>query len=310
MTSLLPMSAIRVFEAAARHQSFTRAAAELGMTQAAVSYQIKVLEDRLGAPLFIRHSRQVTLTELGQRLAPNVKEAFDLLRSAFASAREKVDTVLAITSVQTFASNWLVPRLGSFQLLNPKIAVRLETDNRLVDFSREDTDVGLRIGSGKWPGLESLLLFHIEYTPFCSPTLLDRMGGVRTPSDLLRFPLLDPTDPWWPHWFAAAGLRNMDLSTHPDINLGNQHLEGTAALTGQGVALLTPMYFAQEIAAGRLVQVYDLTVRSSRGFWLVYPRAKRNLPKIRAFRDWLLDQIKADPPPLIGTNVAPEPVAS
>src|SRR3954447_10884840 len=138
MIDLPPLSAVRVFEAAARHLSFTKAAEELGMTQAAVSYQIKVLEERVGTPLFLRLPRKVALSETGQRLAPAANEAFELLRTAFTSARDKSQGVLSMTVVTTFATNWLVPRLGSFQYANPSLAVRLDTSTRLIDFSREE----------------------------------------------------------------------------------------------------------------------------------------------------------------------------
>jgi LysR family glycine cleavage system transcriptional activator len=152
---LPPLAAIRCFEAAARHQSFTRAAEELGMTQAAVSYQIKLLEDRVGGPLFIRGTRGVTLTEMGRQLAPSITEAFAQLRGAFSLLRETAENVLNITALETFTTNWLVPRLGSFQVAHPEIAVRLDASGRIVDFTREEFDVGIRSGDGKWPGLVS-----------------------------------------------------------------------------------------------------------------------------------------------------------
>src|SRR5262245_26059914 len=141
---LPPLPAIRVFEAAARHLSFTRAAAELGMTQAAVSYQIRLLEDRVGQPLFRRLTRKVELTDTGARLAPTVTEALARLAGAFAALRDDTGGLLSVTTVQTFASNWLVPRLGRFQLAHPKIAVRLDADLRNVDFTRGDYDIGIR----------------------------------------------------------------------------------------------------------------------------------------------------------------------
>src|SRR5919109_1400056 len=166
-SALPPLSAVRAFEAAARHGSFTKAAAELGMTQAAVSYQVKLLEDRVGAPLFLRLPKRVALSEAGKRLAPPVTEAFQRLAAAFASLRESNEGVLSVTAILSFASNWLVPRLGSFQLAHPNIAVRLETSQRMVDFSREEIDVGIRGGRGTWPGLKTHLLMPTEFTPLC-----------------------------------------------------------------------------------------------------------------------------------------------
>ena len=156
---LPPLAAIRAFEAAARHASFTKAAEELGMTQAAVSYQIKVLEERVGVPLFLRRPRQVVLTEAGQRLAPAVSEAFALLSEAYAAVRTGAQGTLVISTIQTFGSNWLARHLGSFQIAHPSIAVRLDTSSHMVDFAREEIDVGIRSGGGKWPGLAAHMLF-------------------------------------------------------------------------------------------------------------------------------------------------------
>ena len=297
MTALPPLSAIRCFEAAARHQSFTRAAEELAMTQAAVSYQIKLLEERVGAPLFLRGARGVTLSEAGRHLAPAVSDAFAQLRVAFQSLDE-TNAVLTITSLATFANNWLVPHLGAFQVTHPGIAVKLEATNQLIDFSRSDVDVGIRSGDGKWPGLAAHSLFPAAFTPMLSPKLLEKVGPLKSPADLLNLPnidLIDPTDSWWLEWFEAAGVPAPDLSRRAGIRVQNQQLAGRAALAGQGVAVLTPTFFAEELSSGRLVQPFDL-VRKSREshYWLVYAEARRRVPKIRAFRDWLLQEVKED----------------
>ncbi|HVM84394.1 MAG TPA: LysR family transcriptional regulator, partial [Candidatus Binatia bacterium] len=194
---LPPLTAIRAFEAAARHQSFTRAAAELGMTQAAVSYQVKLLEDRVGKPLFHRLARRVELSEAGRRLAPAIAEAFETLHAAFAEMRERDDSVLAISAVHTFATNWLVPRLGGFQKAHPEIAVRIELSGRAVDFTREEFDIGLRGGRGVWPGLRAHQLIPITFTALCAPDFIERHGPFREPADLLKAPRLDAHDEWW-----------------------------------------------------------------------------------------------------------------
>src|ERR1700741_3953785 len=190
MFKLPPLPAIRAFEAAARHESFTKAAAELGMTQAAVSYQVKLLEDRVGAPLFLRQSRRVVLSEAGRRLAPPVTEAFQRLQAAFALMRETNERGLSVTVIQSFATNWLVPRLGTFQMAHPDIAVRVDTAGRMIDLTREDIDVGIRTGRGNWPGLKAHLLMPSEFTPLCSAEFLARVGPLACPADLLRLPLL------------------------------------------------------------------------------------------------------------------------
>ncbi|WP_273727770.1 LysR substrate-binding domain-containing protein [Brucella gallinifaecis] len=290
MTAALPpLAAIRVFESASRHASFTRAAEELGMTQAAVSYQIKLLEERVGAPLFLRKPRQVELTELGKRLAPAINDAFETMRAAFASAREDTQGVLTISAVVTFASNWLVQRLGSFQMQHPALAVRLDTSNDIIDFSTSNVDMAIRAGRGNWPGLEAHELIKAQFSPMLSPKLIESVGGIREPSDLLRLRAVDPNDPWWKIWYKAAGIENPDIKGNSFSRYGAQHLEGRAAAAGQGVGILTPAFHAAELASGQLVQPFDLLCDDGQAYWLVYPKARKNMPKIRAFREWILN---------------------
>ncbi|SFI66389.1 transcriptional regulator [Phyllobacterium sp. CL33Tsu] len=290
--NLPPLASIRVFEAAARHGSFTKAAEELGMTQAAVSYQIKLLEERIGAQLFLRRPRQVTLTEVGARLSPIISDAFDMMRAAIAATRENADGVLTISTIPTFAANWLVPRLGSFQLAQPNLAVRLQANREIIDFSRQDADIGIRSGSGKWPGLVAHRIFDADFTPMLSPKLAASIGGVKSPEDLLRLTIVDPGDPWWRLWFNAAGIANPDLRGDPRSRFGDQHLEGKAVIAGQGVGILTPAFYETELAQGLLIQPFNIVGTADHYYWLVYPEARRNVPKIRAFRDWLLGQLE------------------
>ncbi|TGQ06913.1 LysR substrate-binding domain-containing protein [Mesorhizobium sp. M2E.F.Ca.ET.219.01.1.1] len=291
LAPLPPLPAIRVFEAVARHLSFTKAAQELGMTQAAASYQIKLLEERIGAPLFLRRPKQIELTEPGQRLAPAVSEAFAILGQAYAAARGGADGLLCVTTVLTFASNWLAQHLGAFQIAHPALAVRLDTSSRLTDFAREDVDLAIRSGGGKWPGLEAHKLLDADFTPMLSPKLAASIGGVKEPADLLRLPILDPGDIWWSQWFEAAGVTGHDLAKRPGSSMGAQAYEANAAMAGHGVAILTRALFKNEIADGRLVQPFDLVGDDGHAYWLVYPTARRNVPKIRAFRDWILAEI-------------------
>ncbi|MDC9824775.1 transcriptional regulator GcvA [Devosia sp. ZB163] len=287
---LPPLAAIRVFEAAARHLSFTRAAAELGMTQAAVSYQIKVLEERVGAPLFLRRPREVVLTAAGLRLAPEVTRSFEILRGAFEELGEREGGMLIVNTMHTFASQWLAPRLGVFQMQHPDIAVRLEVMQRLVDFSREEVDIVVRAGKGNWPGLVAIKLIDVRFTPMLSPELAASIGGVHEPADILKLPLLDSKDPWWITWLTANNLPTdvLERQTLPSMNM--QTLDAAAAMAGQGVTLLTPEYFRREVADGRLIQPFDQVIDEGNAYWLAYPESRRNVPKIRAFRDWIVKE--------------------
>lgn len=290
--ALPPLSAIRVFEAAARLLSFTKAAAELGMTQAAVSYQIKLLEERLGAPLFLRQPRALALTEAGQWLAPRTTEAFELLRDAYARFGEREQATLVVNTMHTFAAQWLAPRLGVYQLMHPKTAVQLETTSRVVDFTREEVDVVIRAGKGKWPGLLSYKLIDVRYTLMVSPALAETVGGLKKPEDMFKIDLLDPHDDWWIDWMKACGVPydrlNMNLAP-----IGLQTITASAAMAGRGGALLVKEFFAQEIKDGRLVQPFDIEVDTDGAYWLAFPEGRRNVPKIKAFRDWILGEIGA-----------------
>ncbi|MBS9719976.1 LysR family transcriptional regulator [Tianweitania sp. BSSL-BM11] len=294
-SDLPPLAALRVFEAAARLLSFTKAAQELGMTQAAVSYQIKILEERVGAPLFLRQPRQVALTEVGARFSPTVSDAFERLRDAYKDARGESRSVLAVSSAVTFASNWLAPRLGLFQLEHPHIAVRLDTEPRNRDFSREQVDVGIRGGHGKWPGLTAHQLMPITFTPMLSPKLLERTGPLTEPRDLLQLPIIDASDPWWPLWLRSVGLPPDSLAERPHHDLGSQAIVANAALAGNGVAMLTPMFFTDALRSGALVQPFEHLGLDGQSYWLIHADTRRNVPKIRAFRDWLLDQFSVRP---------------
>ncbi|WP_338722858.1 LysR substrate-binding domain-containing protein [Devosia sp. XK-2] len=288
--SLPPMTALRAFEAVARHLSFTRAADELGMTQAAVSYQIKVLEERVGTPLFVRKARRIELTETGARLAPDIEQAFDLIRGAFANARGALDNQLSITAVPTLAVQWLAPNLGLFQLAHPDIAVRLDSGSTMVDLIHGDFDIGIRTLQGPpGNGLVAHLLVKADFTPLLSPELAQSIGGIKTPADLLKLPILDPQDDWLDTWFAAAGVPGYSAEGRPLSLLGWQSLLGSAAMAGRGVAMLTPILFRDEIASGRLIQPFTLLAPADRAYYLVYPESRRNVPKIRKFRDWILE---------------------
>jgi LysR family glycine cleavage system transcriptional activator len=294
-SDLPPLAALRVFEATGRLMSFTKAAEELGMTQAAVSYQIKVLEERIGTPLFLRRPRQVELTEVGVRFSPLVSDAFERLRDAYKDARGESRSVLAVSSVATFASNWLAPRIGLFQLEHPHIAVRLDTEARNRDFTREQVDVGIRGGYGNWPGLAAHRLMAITFTPMLSPMLLHRVGPLNEPADLLRLPIIDASDPWWATWLSGVGLPSDSLAGLPRNDLESQAIAASAALAGNAVAMLTPAFFGDALRSGALVQPFKHLGSDGQDYWLVHLETRRNVAKIRAFRGWLLDQFGVGP---------------
>ena len=289
---LPPLAAIRAFESAARHLSFTKAADELGMTQAGVSYQIKLLEERLGQALFLRRPRALELTALGQRLSAPTTQAFDLLRNAYAEPSGRAAT-LSITTPVTLSGNWLAERLGRFQMDHPDLALRLDASDRMIDFARDDFDLAIRFGHGEWPGLTAHHLFDFEITPMLSPRLL---GGrsLSDPADLLGLPRIDSGDPHWALWLCKAGITDTPATAIPTPDLGTQIHEARAAIAGQGVAVLTPRFFRYELATGSLIQPFPLTAGNGKSYWLVYPDARRNRPAIRAFRQFILAEAAAD----------------
>jgi LysR family glycine cleavage system transcriptional activator len=294
MRNLPPLAAVRVFEAAARHENFTAAALELGMTQAAVSYQIKLLEERLGMALFRREKRRVVLSDAGRRAASDLSRAFDLIGASFAQLRTEDSSTLTISTSQTFANAWFAWRLGTFQMAHPEMAVRLLVADTLVDFAREDVDVAVRSGMPPWPGLDAELLFRIDYTPMCSPAFLARHGGTLTPERLLDLPLISPHDEWWAVWLREAGVDSADLHSRPGIRLDSQAHEGNAAMAGQGMAMLTPFFWRNDLADGRLVRPFDQLASNRFGYWFVVPEHRRKVAKIVRFREWLMSEISAD----------------
>jgi LysR family glycine cleavage system transcriptional activator len=289
---LPPLAAVRVFEAAARHQNFTRAAEELGMTQAAVSYQIRQLEDRVGAPLFVRQPRLVVLTALGQRLAGPVAKALADIGMVFHEICEQNQMVLTISALQTMAITWLSPRLAQFHAENPQLEVGVKTSEHLVDFATESVDLALRYGEGAWPGLAADKLFACHYAPLCSPELRESLQ-LRVPADLLRAPLLSANDPWWKRWFDDVGIKDAQLGGRSTMTLQMQAMSIQAALRGHGVAMAIPELFAYDIAAGKLVFAIDHVVRDERAYWVVYPEERARERKIRLFRDWALAEARA-----------------
>jgi LysR family glycine cleavage system transcriptional activator len=292
MQRMPPFAAVRVFEAAARHENYTRAAEELGMTQAGVSYQIKLLEDRLGEPLFMRKGRGRVLTAAGRRIAPRLTEAFGEIEAAFASLRTESDAVLRVSAPHTLATNWLAGKLGGFQIARPGLAVQLDVSDRFVDLEGGEFDLAIRGTADPGTGLVTHFLMRQVFLPMASPEFLAR-HPVAEPADLAAAPRLSPNDIWWDLWFAKIEHGGTIPAGRPAIRFDSQVLDGQAALAGHGVAVLNPVMFESAIAAGRLVPLFPCAATEARAFWLCYPEHKRRSPKVRAFRDWLLGEVRA-----------------
>lgn len=260
------------------------------MTQAAVSYQIKLLEERLGVALFRREKGRVSLSETGRRIGPLIAKAFDDLDHAFGSARSSGEGVLTISCSSTFCPNWLAPRIGAFQIRAPDVAVRLHTSNSLVDFACDDVDVAIRGGKGEWPGLCSHFLMRMPLKVFASPEFLKEHPSICALEGVMRHARISPDDSWWQVWRDQVGGEPSPEAPR-GIRLDTQIAEGQAAMAGLGIALLNPILWSTEIASGRLVAVLDDIAYDPSDFWLVYPEHHRHARKIRLFRDWVVETV-------------------
>ena len=293
MSRLPPLAAIRTFEAAGRLQNFSRAAEELGLTQAAVSYQVRQLEDRLGRALFVREKGRVRLSETGQRLLPAVSGAFAAMGDAFAALGSDEAEVLTISTVTSFGGSWLSARIGSFQLLYPELAVRMSMSNQLIDFDASNVDLAIRIGTGSWPGLHSDFLMRQHVAPLASPAFIEE-HGIREPADLLRVQRLAPNDSWWADWFAAAGVETPLAPSRRGIELDSQLQEASAVQAGFGAAMMTPLFWQADLASGRMVQPFETLHVSDRAMWLVHRENRVGVRKIERFREWLHAELAKD----------------
>jgi LysR family glycine cleavage system transcriptional activator len=294
MSRLPPLTAVRAFEAAGRHENFSRAAEELGMTQAAISYQIRQLEDRVGRPLFLREKGRVRLSEIGRRLLPAITSGFAGIADAFDAVLEEDHDVFSLSAAISIGGTWLSSRVGRFQLRYPDLAVRISVSNDLVDFGLGGIDAALRGGDGAWDGLRSEFLFRQHFSPICAPSFLEA-NRIEEPEDLLRVERLGPNDALWKGWFASVGLGAPP--PRQGIVLDSQMQEAAAMLSGFGIAMMTPLYWAADLASGRLVQPFEelyLSPRSSH--WFVHPASRVGVRKIERFREWLHEELAADRP--------------
>jgi LysR family transcriptional regulator, glycine cleavage system transcriptional activator len=291
MTSRLPsLNGLRAFEAAARHLSFTNAATELNVTQTAISHQIRRLEEELGIRLFVRQNRALALTPQAKDYLPGVRAAFNDLRLATDRLlRKDNDHVLTVSTLASLAAKWLLPRLSSFQEAHPGIDVRITTSTALVDFRSGDVDAAIRYGRGHWPGVRADWLTADELFPVCSPALLTGNRPLRSPQDLADHTLLHSSggyDDDWRLWLTAAGLPT-DISKQPGLTFDLILVTVQAAIDGIGVAMGRTSYVEGDIAKGRLVVPFQITLPTDAGFYLVSPEGRTDPPKLAAFRKWL-----------------------
>jgi LysR family glycine cleavage system transcriptional activator len=288
---LPPLNSLKCFEAAGRLLSFTDAARELNVTQAAISHQIKVIEAFLGVSLFNRYPRRLTLTDQGKALLPDVIEAFDRVSSAVASlSREQYSNVLSVRLAPSFAAKWLSPRLKYFWLQYPEIDLRLYHAHPAVDFDREDIDIAVTYGKGDWPGVVSEKLLSLDFFPVCSPSFLNTDKPLTDLHNLRYYALLhDANYECWRDWLALAGIDDIEASRGTIIDDTNVLIQ--AAMDGQGIALGSTTFVADLLDSGRLIKPFDISLVNEFAYHVVYPAAHLHNPAVRAFKEWLLSLV-------------------
>jgi LysR family glycine cleavage system transcriptional activator len=291
---LPPLNALKAFEAAARYESFTRAAEELCVTQGAVSHQVKALEEELALKLFNRERQRLVITEAGRAYLEVVRDALDRIAAGTERLLQRQSAgALTVSTSPNFAAKWLVHRLGRFAEAHPGIDLRVSAALHHVDFAREDVDLAIRHSDGQGSGLHVTRLCVEELAPVCSPKLLRGRNALRKLSDLARHTLLHVNDRTeWAKWLDAAGARNIDPSRGPVLNQASMALD--AAVDGQGVALARSALAAWDLIGARLVRPFELALPLPYAYWVVCPKATANLPKIATFRDWLLSEAAED----------------
>ena len=292
--SNLPLNALRTFEAVAARLSFARGAEALNVTPAAVSSQIRALEERLNQPLFHRHGRQVELTAAGRKLLPGVQRGLAELRQAVqAVSQDRQEGVLNMTMMPSILQKWLMPRLHEFYNAHPEIDLRVNVDNDLVDFDQTDMHAAVRLGRGRWPGVKSVKLMDDWILPVCSRGMKEEIGQLG-PEDLRKYDLLYTPSPVWEPWFQAFGgsppERKAILNDSISILM--------AAEQGEAIALSRWSLVARDIGAGRFVPATDTVIKSEWSHYFVAPPHYFDLPKVATFREWLTDRCAAFDTPM------------
>src|ERR1700755_280564 len=284
---LPPLNTLKAFEAAARHESFTRAAEELFVTQGAVSQQVKALEPGLGLKLFNRERQRLIITEAGRDYLAVVRDALDQIAAGTERLLQRQQSgVLTVSTSPDFAAKWLVNRLGRFAEKHPGVDLRVSATTHYVDFARDDVDVAIRHGDGNWPGLDVQRLYSERLFPICSPKLVAGRNRITKAADLLKFPLLRLEDAKnWTRLFEAAGV-TANVGPGPILNRASMLID--AAIDGQGIALARTAAAAWDLVNGRLLRPVDVSLRMANTYWIICPKATSNLPKIAKFRNWVL----------------------
>ena len=291
---LPPLNALRAFEAIARHLSFAKAADELHVTPAALSHQIRALEEQLGLPLFHRRTRAIELTDAGRLIYPGLHAGFQSVRGAMAQLdRSRDSNVLVISATPGLVAKWLMPRLWRFLHAHPDIDARVSAAMKVADFAAEDVDVAIRLSKGDHPGLHVEKLFDDSLLPLCSPRLVEQ--GLRSAADLPRFPLIHydiqmsmRAPPQWADWFAVAGLQG-DATRGLTVNVADHALD--AAVAGAGVSLSFKLIASDDVHSGRLVSPFGPELPLASGYHFVCPKGHEKRPHVRAFRDWLFAEM-------------------
>jgi LysR family transcriptional regulator, glycine cleavage system transcriptional activator len=288
------LNALKAYEATARHESFTKAANELCVTQGAVSQQVKALEEDLGVRLFRRERQRLLITDAGRAYLDVVRDAFD--RLAMGTERllqhEKSGT-LTVTTSPNFAAKWLVHRLGRFAEAYPGIDLRISASVQHVDFAREDIDLAIRHGDGQWPGMHVTRLCAEELFPVCSPSLIAKRKALNAPRDIGNYTLLHTNDTdGWAHWLERAGVTGVDAKRGIIFNQASMAID--AAVDGQGIALARTALASWDMISRRLVRPFPQTLDAPFSFWIVCPKVTADLPKISTFRGWLLKEAAED----------------
>lgn len=305
MATPVHLNALRAFEASARHQSFSSAADELNVTPAAVGQLVRTLEQWLGAPLFHRGSSgksRLVLTEAAECALPDIQIGFERLALGLERMRgSSFNEALTVTVSPAFAAKWLLPRIERFHAAWPETDVRLDTQLKAVDFLTQRIDIGMRYGAGHWPGLIAEKLMGEEIYPVCSPQLRKTPDGLQTHEALSDETLIHDLSmdghagfTTWATWLEAAGIKS--VSTQRGMKINNSAAVLQAAIEGQGIALARSVMAGDDLAAGRLIRLFPaIRIASPLAYYVVYRPESAGLPRLKAFRDWLFDEVSMRP---------------